>query len=854
MSRARAAGMSVLIALALCLSTGVASGYYHFVHYTASEGAYQAAPEKFDLAALPNQTLFYFVSPKGPESLAPGDSYTAMLSQIRMAAKVWSAVETSALRFEFGGLSAPDTAQATPGVDVLFGEVELPPGLIALGGPISRSTLVSNGTGSFIPITRSILVLGKDLSQRPSHTDAFFLTVVHELGHALGLQHTFTSSVMSTEVTRSTTRAKPLAADDVAGISSLYPAQGFSRSTGSISGRVTLGGRGVHLASVVALEPAGTGVSTLTDPDGYYRIVGLTPGQYYLYAHPLPPGGQSGLGPADIVLPVDGAGNQVPAGPLFETAFHPGTKTISEATVITVHAGEVFEAFDLAVNGRGPLELYGVTTYSFPGNYAVKPAFVNVNGSRRFLVAAGKGLIANSAPSPGLRAKVVGGSATVLEDGVKAYPTAPSYLQLDFSFSPFGGEGPRHLIFSSNNDLYVLPAAFHLVRSKPPSIASVTPGVDDQGNAIAVVSGSNLVKSTRILFDGLPAVITAQDETNGNLTVIPPVGSSGHRAVVTAVDLDGQDSLFLDGSALRTYTYGERGVPSVTVTPPALPAGTEAMVEITGLNTAFSAGQTIAGFGSSDVSVRRAWVTGPGRLLANVRTSAGAQAAAVPLTVVTGFQTATQGAALQIQPAAPWIPAVNPEIVNPSTGQQSVYAGGQASARVTGLPAGLTPAGVNLTLDGLTAEVLAVEEDRVLFGVPAVLGVGPAVLRMAARGIECPPVVVAIDPAPPVILGVSTRGVALGPDWPGRVGGDLYLTVAGLAEPGVIAEPSRVKIALGGVLHTPLSVSPVASKSDTYVMRFTVGAGVETGSAVPLTVALGYRVSERVLIAVEPAL
>ncbi len=846
--------MAALAALALCLTTSVASGYYHFVHYATSDGTYQTVPEKFDLAALPNQTLLYFVSPSGPESLAPGDSFSAILSQIRMAAKAWSAVETSALRFEFGGLSAPDTVQTTPGVDVLFGEVELPPGLIALGGPISRSAPISNGTGSFVPITRSVLVLGKDLSQRPSHTEAFFLTVVHELGHALGLQHTLTSSVMSTEVTRSTTRSKPLAADDAAGISSLYPAPVFARSTGSIAGRITTGGRGVHLASVVALEPAGTAVSTLTDPDGYYRIVGLAPGQYYVYAHPLPPGGQSGLGPADIVLPVDEAGNEVPAGPLFETTFHPGTKTLSEATVVTVHAGEVFEAFDLAVNGRGPLDIYGVTTYSFPGNYAVKPAFINVNGPRRFLVAAGKGLITDNAPSAGLRATVVGGSATVLEDGVKAYPTAPSYLQLDFSFNPVGGEGPRHLTFSLNNDLYVLPAAFHLVRSKPPSIASVTPSVDEQGNATALISGSNLVKSTRILFDGLPAKVASQDETNGDLTVIPPVGSPGHRAVITAVDSDGQNSLFLDGAALRTYTYDDAEVPSISMTPPALPAGSEAMVEITGVNTAFSAGQTIAGFGSSDVSVRRLWVTGPGRLLANVHTSASAQVASVPLTVVTGFQIATQGAALQIQAPVPGGLSIDPDIVNPVTGQPSVYAGGRASAKIAGLPAGLTPAEVNLTIDGMAAEVLAVEEGRVLFVVPEALGTGPAILRVAANGHEAQPVVVEIDPAPPIILSVATRGgIVLGPAWPGRVGSDLYVTVAGMAEPEVVAEPSRVKIELGGVSHAPLSIAPVAGEQDVYVLRFTVGAGVQTGTDVPLTVAVGCRVSAPVLTPIEAA-
>ena len=46
-------------------------------------------------------------------------------------------------------------------------------------------------------------------------------------GHALGLQHTLTSSVMSTSITRTTSKAKPLTADDIAGISLLYPSRTF---------------------------------------------------------------------------------------------------------------------------------------------------------------------------------------------------------------------------------------------------------------------------------------------------------------------------------------------------------------------------------------------------------------------------------------------------------------------------------------------------------------------------------------------------------------------------------------------------------------------------------------------------
>ena len=71
---------------------------------------------------------------------------------------------------------------------------------------------------------------------------------------------------MSTAVTRSTSRTRPLDADDIAGVSLLYPSRTFAGSFGSISGRVTMGGQGVNMASVVALRPTGSAISALTDP------------------------------------------------------------------------------------------------------------------------------------------------------------------------------------------------------------------------------------------------------------------------------------------------------------------------------------------------------------------------------------------------------------------------------------------------------------------------------------------------------------------------------------------------------------------------------------------------------------
>ena len=313
-----------LLAGVAMLATSSASGYYHFVRYLTRSGPYTQVLERFDVNVLPGRTLQYVISDQVPTQLAPGDSPAAVVSQILLAAQAWSDVPSSDLRLAFGGMVPAGGNYNAPVIEVVFGEV--PPGLIAYGGPTVRIDASATG-GAFTPILRSTITLRQDLSQRPSWTEGFFLSVAHEFGHALGLQHSMTSSLMSTEVTRGTTKSKPLAADDIAGISLLYPKSDFAFTTGSISGRVAIGSEPAHMASVVALSAEGAAVSALSNPDGTYRIDGLPPGSYYVYTHPLPPAtpGVESY-PANVFPPLGPDGQQLPALSGFETVFYPGVK------------------------------------------------------------------------------------------------------------------------------------------------------------------------------------------------------------------------------------------------------------------------------------------------------------------------------------------------------------------------------------------------------------------------------------------------------------------------------------------------------------------------------------------------
>jgi len=821
---------------------GSASAYYHFVHYASRTGPFVPIPEKFDLSALPNRALPYFISEQGPSQLAPNDSLAGVISQIRLAAKVWSEVPGSELRLAFGGLSSPDNPRSTPAIDVIFDE--MPPGVLAMGGPVARAEVTPGAGGSFVPILRSVVILKRDLTDRPSYTDGFFLTLLHEMGHALGLQHTATSSLMSTDVTRATTRAKPLAADDIAGITLLYPARSSASQTGSISGQVWMStGEGAALASVVAVNPSGQAVSALTHPDGTYRLEGLAPGQYYVYVHPLPP---SELGPNGIVLPVDALGRSIPAGDPFETLFFPGAKRPEMAGTIAVSAGAVTENVNFRVQRRAVPELYGVTTYSFPGMVAVKPAFVNLNGplSRWFLLAVsqGMGLTANGAPLPGLGVSVLSGGAVVSE--THAYGPDPRYLQIGLQFNPLAGTGPRHLVFSYNNDLYVLPSGLNVVNRQPPSITAVTPDTDPSGNRVAVITGSSFGADTRVFFDGAQAAVRSVEEAR--MVVVPPPAAGGHVANVVAVADDGQTSSFLQGRSLPTYAYDPSDPPFASLSLNALPAGVEAMIEVNGLNTRFS-DDTRLGFGSSDISVQRIWVLSSTRLLANVLVAPTAPSATTTLSVVTGLQVITQPFAFQVLPADSRLPVVRSPLVNAITGQPSVYPG--AMAVLSGANFSTAPGSLSVTLNDTPVTIQSVTPTQVVFQIPTGLAIGPAVVRVQSAGERSYPIVAAIDAPPPVITSVVNASAG-GSGRAARPGDLITLIVSGLAEGGASLAPSSVKVTVGGVEHQPLSVM-TGPQAGLHVVVFTLGKDVASAPQVPVIVTVDQRSSLPYMLAVQ---
>jgi len=781
------AGLAIVT---LALIAVPASAYYSFVTYL--NGA--PAPARFDLTTLPFNTVSIFVSETGPTTYAASDNFASVLTQISQAAHVWNGVSSSALRVSFGGLENGATVQNTPGIDVVF--QDLAPGVEGLGGPTVKSAAVTPAKGSpFFPIQRSTIILNRNMTIQPgpSYNETFFLTTLHEIGHALGLQHTFTSSTMSQATTRATKLARPLGDDDVAGISALYPNAAFA-NFGSISGQITNGGNPVHLASVVAIRPGLDAVSAVTNPDGTYEIDGVPPGNYYVYVHTMPPD-------ADILGPWRPDGSTVaPSGPV-STLFYGGTPNLVSTNVVKVLAGAVTSSININTTSQPDVPIYDGQIYNYFGDAQIGNTPADINMLAPAPILATSLVTDNAGAAPGLTAQPIGGPFAVQQ----LYPYLANgftYYGMQLGFLIGAGTGPQHIIFSTPTYTYVLPAAVNLTQNPPPTITAVAAN----GDGTVSITGTTFATDTRLYFDGLPSTIRSIDAVKGAAVVVPPPGTSQAQVAVTAYNSDGQNSQLVQPTPV-TYTYGVSGAPVISaISPASLPAGAEASIDITGSGFNFTAGQTSVGFGTSDILVQQVFVLTPNHLQVNVWVSPNAALSNSDVSIIAGFQSAVAPAGFHITAPVAGLPVPLPPIYNAIAGLTGAYPGAYVSLYGSNLSAaGATP---GVTIQGQAIPILYSSPTQINMQLPATLAPGPAQLTLNNGALNAYPITVTIANLPAAVAAIQrTDGSYIQSSSPAHAGDTLIVTLSNFAPQGTTINPGQVTVSIGGVTHPVFQVT-----------------------------------------------
>jgi hypothetical protein len=862
-------------ALATALSS-IASGYYHFVYFANGSAPFNPINLHFDLTQLTNNTVYFFVSDQGPNVFVPGDTFTAVISELQLAAQAWNNVPSSQIKIAYGGMeNLAGTQQSTPGIDVVFSDANIAPGILAQTKVTTYASVSINSGTAFLPILRSQIQLRKNLTvtvpQQASFYDSSFTTMAHEFGHALGLQHTLTSACMSTYVTRSTTKAAPIAADDVAGVSLLYPTPGYLAGTGSIAGQVTVNGGGVNLASVVAISPiTGVAISNLTNPDGTYRIDAIPPGpagNYYLvYVHPLPPAQQGEAGPDAIVLPQDPAQDYFPAYTGFVTQFFPGTRDWTQA----VQNGQVFvsasntQTVNFNVQGSAGPSISAMEITGYLDNNTIEepsPMFP-VNASYNMFLCA-PGITNGSQLASGLNVSVIGGAApaSVIPNYTRPYGTYPgcSYpLVLTGVFTTsVQSTTPVALAVTTNNDLYVLPAAFYVVPSGPPTFTNLVPSTDGNGNEFLTVYGTNLSSSpsslTQFVFDGTPANIFSTN-ADGSFTLLAPPAPGPYTASVEALNPDGQTSGQANpfGAPQNVYKYNYANPATILPPSPSLVTpGTDAMIQINGSNTNFNSQTTTVGFGSSDIVVKQVFVVSSTLLMVNVSVNPNAPVTSTSVTVTTGLQIATLPLSMQIGPANPSAVSLHAPFTYAATGLAGLQSPGTAIINATNVPQNLT--GWTLTIGGQLAP-MSYNNNILQATVPSGLtNTVPAIVQLIPpSGGPVPTLGMKIDAQPPLISSIlNAAGAQVTSSTQVHPGDMLTIVMSGLFDNVTPVVQSNLFASLNGIpngLNAPSAVSLPIIQFNNPAIQVQIPYWMPNGATTPLYVGIGTRVAPTIYL------
>ena len=219
---------------------------------------------------------------------------TGELNAIRASFAQWQSIPGTALKFEEAGIAPAglDDIVLGDGTNSVFWTTRSSVAGVSMVGRSGYTQVLLDEQNRIleadIALNAWLYSWFTDFSNTNTGAQFVETTILHEIGHLLGLDHTPVGGATVVDGGPGLGTGVGLSSDEIAAARFLYPATGTAAQVGTISGTVRLNGVGIRGAIVTAETTNGIAISsTPSDSSGFYRLPALPTGAYNVHVSPL---------------------------------------------------------------------------------------------------------------------------------------------------------------------------------------------------------------------------------------------------------------------------------------------------------------------------------------------------------------------------------------------------------------------------------------------------------------------------------------------------------------------------------------------------------------------------------------